>query len=237
MLSFIVHETSMAKNFSPSRAPKNSAQRMPHSRRKTTQIRMNGNCGTFTVFCILNYPASVVAHQRTCQQPTSIFNELQLWDLDCLLTACTRGICWTCTTGTSNTLSMDCNWESQWSAELDQGKRPLHHDVDVDDLDMYNNGHVNNQSKVHSLALCVPVSVAYRQCPPLCQRTEERHHPLQIGKDCWNLSCVVTETSTPSPLPSICTQPWAGGVSPSSVAHTHDPPVERRQCRAHLQHV
>ena len=54
-----------------------------------------------------------------------------------------------------------CQWtatgESQWSAELDQGKRPLRHDSDVNDLDMQNNGHVNH-SKVHSLALYVPVS-------------------------------------------------------------------------------
>ena len=35
---------------------------------------------------------------------------LQLWDLDCLLTDCTRGICWTCTRGTSNTLPMERNW-------------------------------------------------------------------------------------------------------------------------------
>ena len=33
----------------------------------------------------------------------------QLWDLDCLHTDSTRGICWTCPTVTSNTLSMDCN--------------------------------------------------------------------------------------------------------------------------------
>ena len=30
---------------------------------------------------------------------------------------------------------------------LDQGKRPLRHDGDVDDLDMHNNGHVNNITK------------------------------------------------------------------------------------------
>ena len=47
--------------------------------------------------------------------------------------------------------------ESQWSAELDQGKRPLRHDSDVNDLDLHNDGHVN-QFKMHSLALYVPVS-------------------------------------------------------------------------------
>ena len=30
---------------------------------------------------------------------------------------------------------------------LDQGKRSLRHDGDVDDLDMHNNGHVNNTTK------------------------------------------------------------------------------------------
>ena len=44
-----------------------------------------------TVFCILNHPASIIAHQRACQQQCPRFNELQLWDLNCLLTACTRG--------------------------------------------------------------------------------------------------------------------------------------------------
>ena len=63
-----------------------------------------------TEFCILNHPASVVAHTRACQQTRSSFNELQQWDLDCLLTAYIRGIWWTCTTRTWNTLSMDCNW-------------------------------------------------------------------------------------------------------------------------------
>ena len=42
---------------------------------------------------------------------------------------------------------------------------------------------------------------------------------------CWNLSCMFTETSTPSPVPSICTPPWAGGVSPPNIVHTHKPRV------------
>ena len=48
--------------------------------------------------------------------------------------------------------------ESQWSAELDNGKRPLRHDREVDDLDMHNDGRVNNQSTNAQFALCVPVS-------------------------------------------------------------------------------
>ena len=44
----------------------------------------------------------------------SMLNELQLWDLGCLLTPPapeeSAGPAQTCTTGTSNTLSMDCNW-------------------------------------------------------------------------------------------------------------------------------
>ena len=76
--------------------------------------------------------------------------------LDCLLTACTRGICWTpAQTERGTPFQWTATGESQWSAELDQGKRPLRHDSVVNDLNMHNNGHVNNQSKVHSLALCV----------------------------------------------------------------------------------
>ena len=57
---------------------------------------------------------------------------------------------------------------------LDQGKRPLRHDGDGDDLDMHNNGHVNNITKNGTcgnnrlvraqLALCVPTC--------LCCQTE-----------------------------------------------------------------
>ena len=64
------------------------------------------------------------------------------------------------TTRTSNTLSMDSNWGISVVCKLEQKKRPLRHDSDVNDLDMHNNGHVNNQSNVHSLALYVPVTVS-----------------------------------------------------------------------------
>ena len=37
--------------------------------------------------------------------------------------------------------------ESQWSAQEHQGKQPLRHERDVDDLDMHNNGRVNNITK------------------------------------------------------------------------------------------
>ena len=45
-------------------------------------------------------------HDRDVDDLVQIFDELQLWDLDCLH-SCKR-ICWTCTT-TSITLSMCCN--------------------------------------------------------------------------------------------------------------------------------
>ena len=82
----------------------------------------------------------------------SSFNELQLWDLNCLLTDCSRGPCWTCTTETFRTFVNVLQLENL-SAFLNQGKLPLRHDRDVDDLDnrghlaMHNNGHVENQSK------------------------------------------------------------------------------------------
>ena len=43
------------------------------------------------------------------QEREEFHNELQLCDLDCLLTACTRETCWTCTRGTSITVSTS-NW-------------------------------------------------------------------------------------------------------------------------------
>ena len=72
------------------------------------KVQTNCNCGTCTVFWRLNHTATVVAQQRAVNDNVQL-QRLQLWDLDRLLTACPR-ICWTCTRGTSNTLSMDCNW-------------------------------------------------------------------------------------------------------------------------------
>ena len=47
------------------------------------------NCGTNAVFCTPNLTASVVAHNG--HATTSLeFNELQLWELGCLLHVCTR---------------------------------------------------------------------------------------------------------------------------------------------------
>ena len=141
------------------------------------------------------------------QQLGPEFDELQLWDLDRLLTDRARGNCWTCTPGRRTPYQWTATGESHWSAGLDQGKRPLSHDSVVDDLNMHNNGHVKNQSNVHRSALCVPVSVAYRQYPPHCRRTGERHHP-QIGKDCWNLSRMFTETTTGSTQARTLSTPY-----------------------------
>ena len=52
------------------------------------------NCGASTVCCTRTHPASVIAHQRACQQP-------------CPRTERTAST--TCTTGTSTTLSTCCN--------------------------------------------------------------------------------------------------------------------------------
>ena len=81
------------------------------------------------------------------QQQRPCSNELQLCDRDCLLPDCTRGICWTCKPGRRTPCQWTATEESQWSAEQEQGKRPLRHDSDVNDHDMHNSGHVNNQSK------------------------------------------------------------------------------------------
>ena len=81
------------------------------------------------------HPASVVAHQRACQQRRPS-NKQQLRDLD---TACTPGPAQPGNRPPYQWTLMICS--------LDQGKRPLRHDGDVDDLDMHNNGHVNNITK------------------------------------------------------------------------------------------
>ena len=45
------------------------------------------NCETFAVFCTLNHPASVIAHNRHATTLSKQeYDELQLWDLDGLLT-------------------------------------------------------------------------------------------------------------------------------------------------------
>ena len=41
-----------------------------------------------------------------------------------------------------------------------------------------------------------------------------------------------TETSTPSPVPSICIPPWAGGLCPPSVVHAHEENVPRNAADA-----
>ena len=185
---------------------------------------MNGNCGTFTVFCILNHPASVVAHQQVRQQQCPCFDELQLWDLDCLLTACTRGICWTCTTGTSNTLSINSLQQGKLSGLLNwtKGNGLCARTGLSTTLTCTTTGMSITSPKKHSLTLCVPVSEHNGNIHHSCGGTEERHHPLS-NEDCWNLSCMIAETSTPSTVPSICIPPWAGGVTPPSVVHTHHP--------------
>ena len=57
------------------------------------------------------------------------------------------GSCWTCTTGRRTPDSWTAAGESQWSAGMHHGKRPLRHDSVVDDLDMHNSGRVSKQSK------------------------------------------------------------------------------------------
>ena len=106
----------------------------------------DANCGTVAVFCTLNH-RHLLLHTTGMQQHRQRFNELQLWDRDWLLTDCTRGSCWTCTPKRGKPDQWTATGESQWSAAQDQGKRPLRHDSVIDDLDMHNSGHVNNQFK------------------------------------------------------------------------------------------
>ena len=56
-----------------------------------------------------------------------------------------------------------------------------------------------------------------------CNSMDIDHLPLLIGKDCWNLQCTVTGTSTTthtSALLSIYIPPWAGGEYIREVCQT-----------------
>ena len=103
------------------------------------------NCGTFAVFSTLNHPGICRCTQRACERPCPSTNTVGSRPISHglhprkLLNLRNRGHRtpdqWTAT------------GESQGSAELDREKRPLRHDKVVDDLDMHNGGHVNDQSK------------------------------------------------------------------------------------------
>ena len=84
-------------------------------------VRMSMNCASRTCTCskknatpgpsqFSDHSASVVDINGHVNDNVHASTSLQLWDLDCLLTDCTRGTCLTCTTETSNTLSVNCNW-------------------------------------------------------------------------------------------------------------------------------
>ena len=105
------------------------------------------NYGTVAVFCTLNHRHLLLHTTAGMQQRRQRFNELQLWDRDCLLIDCTRGSCWTCAPGRRKPDQWTATGESQGSAAQDQGKQPLRRDSVIDDLDMHNSGPVNNQSK------------------------------------------------------------------------------------------
>ena len=134
----IVQEPSMAKNYLPSRAPKNGAQlqttwrsaknaALHGAKRLSTAITairgsyrhgtvrtlsMNCKCGTSAVFCT---PTTNTCRctPRACQRP-------------CPRTGRTTST--TCTTGTSTTLSAYCN---------------------CGHLSLHNSGHVNNLQELH----------------------------------------------------------------------------------------
>ena len=68
--------------------------------------------------------------QRACERPGPRTG-VQLWDLDCLLTALTR-TCWTCTTNVDHLINvLHAAGESQW--QKDHGNPHLRHDRGVDD--------------------------------------------------------------------------------------------------------
>ena len=115
------------------------------------------NCGTFAVFLHAPPRAFVVEHNGHVNDLVQErIRRVQLWDLGCLHTDRTRGICWTCPTVTSTTFSMDCNWRIYvFLNSQDHRNLHLRHDRNVDDLDtrglctwrLHNNGQVNNRSK------------------------------------------------------------------------------------------
>ena len=189
----------------------------------TTLSEQFANCGTFAVFCTLNHKASVVAHNGHATLSKQEYDELQLWDLDCLLTDCTRGICWTCTTEASTPCQLTATGESLWFSEQSGPQRsPSRHDRDVDDLDIRGlctcrcttTGMSNPVQEQYlknldgHLAQFAPwahVAGAQLESPPLCRRTGTgaRHRRGTAG----TCRCMVTGTYKPrnaarSPAPS-----------------------------------
>ena len=91
------------------------------------------NCETFEVFCTLNHQAAVVATgmQQRIRRGATVgsrrtshrLHSRKLLDLH---------------TGTSNTLSMSCNWRESMVRSLDHGDSPLRHDKDNELNDLCN---------------------------------------------------------------------------------------------------
>ena len=129
-----------------------AAPRRPASQGHRLPVKKYCNCGTFAVFCTLNHPASVVAHnkhatttsmQRFSQRAatvgiSTVFSQTAPED--------TAGPAHQ----TSNTISMDCNWR----IPAVQGKRPLRHDSVVNDTRVTNTMQLRDRDcHLHNLHL------------------------------------------------------------------------------------
>ena len=91
---------------------------------------------------------SVVAHNGACERLCPGKNATSATVRSRrFLTARTRESAGLAQEGQRTPRQWTATGKSQRSAARDQGKRPKRHDKVVNDLDMHNNGHVNNQSR------------------------------------------------------------------------------------------
>ena len=112
----------------------------------------------------------------TSEERNDFLNEQELWENNCLIHNLHVRNLYHRTTGIS--VNVCSNWGNVYGPtnSLDQEKKPLRHDGEIDDLDMHNNGHVNKRTKngtcgistvCTQTALIVPVSKqrAHQTCP------------------------------------------------------------------------
>ena len=209
-----LHHRGLRKNGVQRQCALTERENMPHFTAKNHLIRINGNCGVCcctptgmsTTVSTLQRAAPVGSRLSPHHLHPKNLLHLHKWDVEHLVNGLQLGnlsglLDWTKGNGLCATTVMST---------------PLTCTITVMSI---------------SSPMCAVWHCAYLSL----KHTGNVHHSVdepkrgtihcRSTKDCWNLSCMFTETSTPSPVPSICKPPWAGGVSPPSVVRTHKPCV------------